>query len=86
MARAKNDIITFKVDDALLDALRGVPNRSEFIRNAVLSALDSACPLCKGTGILSAQQRIHWAEFARDHEVVECGDCHEFHLTCAAKP
>ncbi len=79
---AKQSVISLKVDEALLEALRPVPNRSEFIRDAILAALDSACPLCGGTGILSAGQKEHWQRFARTHRLTECGDCHEVHLTC----
>ena len=35
----KQEIITFKVDEALRRALQGVQNRSEFIRAAILAAL-----------------------------------------------
>lgn len=82
MPHHKSEIVTFKADRALLQAMQGLPNRSEFIRAAVLAALDSVCPLCRGTGILSAQQRQHWATFARSHTVQECDDCHELHLVC----
>ena len=78
----KSEIITFKADDALLDALRGIRNRSEFIRSAVLSALESNCPLCGGSGILSPKQREHWREFAVHHALRECEECHEVHLVC----
>jgi hypothetical protein len=79
----KNEVVTFKADEALLDAMRGVANRSEFIRSAVLHALDSVCPVCKGSGILSANQKRHWDAFAHDHKLKECADCHEFSLVCA---
>ena len=82
----KNEIITFKVDEALADALQGVPNRSEFIRSAILAALDNVCPLCMGTGILSANQKRHWREFAATHSLQECDDCHELYLTCGTEP
>ena len=82
----KHDIITFKVDDALRKALQGVPNRSEFIRDAILAALDSVCPLCKGSGILTPDQRKHWDTFAEHHPLQECEDCHAFHLVCDAAP
>jgi hypothetical protein len=85
MPRKKSDIITFKVDNSLRDLLQGIHNRSEFIRTAILSALDSACPLCKGTGVLTPKQKQHWEVFAQDHAVRECKDCHEFHLTCSAE-
>jgi hypothetical protein len=78
----KQEIITFKVDEKLAEALRGVPNRSAFIRTALLAALDSACPLCRGTGVLTPDQKRHWDAFAADHEVRECDNCHAFHLVC----
>ena len=83
MARSKAEIITFKADQSMLAALEGIGNRSEFIRQAVLSALDGTCPLCAGSGTLTFQQRKHWAEMAADHSVQECGDCHERRLVCA---
>ena len=55
--RRKQEIVTFKVDEPLWEAMKGIPNRSEFIRAAILSALDSVCPLCKGSGILTPDQR-----------------------------
>lgn len=85
MARAmpKAEIITFKADGSLLAAMRAVPNRSEFIRTAVLAALESSCPLCNGTGVLTPNQRKHWKAFAEDHAIEQCGRCHEFHVVCA---
>ncbi len=82
--RKKQEIVTFKVDRALWDAMRGIPNRSEFIRSALLSALQGTCPLCKGDGKLTPDQRKHWDEFARNHSLEECDDCHAVHLVCAA--
>jgi hypothetical protein len=82
----KQDIITFKVDEALRRAMEGVQNRSEFIRSAILTALDSVCPLCKGSGILTPDQRRHWETFAKKHSFEECEDCHAVHLVCAADP
>ncbi len=79
---SKPNLITFKVDDALAELLQGMPNRSEFIRAAILTALDSACPLCKGTGTLSVDQRRHWEDFTQGHRIQECGDCHAWHLVC----
>ena len=37
MDKNKTEIITFKVSQSLISALKGVPNRSEFIRNALLT-------------------------------------------------
>lgn len=86
MKRQKVEIVTFKADASLLEAMRGVPNRSEFIRTAVLHALQNICPLCKGTGLLTPNQRRHWESFAQDHRIKECAECHEFAVVCARQP
>lgn len=78
----KHEIITFKVDTALANAMRRVSNRSEFIRSAILMALHSVCPLCRGSGILTSEQRQHWNAFAANHSLEECGECHVVHIVC----
>ena len=83
--KLKQEIITFKVDSALAEAMRGIPNRSDFLRSAVLTALRNMCPLCKGTGILTPHQMEHWNSFAQTHSVEECKECNEFHLVCASQ-
>jgi hypothetical protein len=83
MSRSKMEVISFKADEALLGAMRGVSNRSEFIRSAILAALDSTCPLCSGTGTLSPNQMRHWNDLAADHSVEECTDCREVRLVCS---
>ena len=82
----KSEIISFKVNESLRKAMSGISNRSDFIRNALIAALESSCPLCKGTGVLSAKQKGHWDTFAEDHAVKECRQCHEFHLVCGKPP
>ncbi len=82
MSKQKETVITFKADAALLEALRTIPNRSEFIRNAILGALENYCPLCRGTGVLTPNQKAHWEEFSRTHPIRECAECHEVHLVC----
>jgi hypothetical protein len=81
-ARQKENVITFKADASLLDALKSVRNRSEFIRSAILAALDSYCPLCGGSGVLTPNQKRHWAEFVQHHPLRECDECHEVRLIC----
>ncbi|MBW1713020.1 MAG: CopG family transcriptional regulator [Deltaproteobacteria bacterium] len=80
----KQDVISFKVDKSLGQALAKIPNRSEFIRLAVLAALDNVCPLCQGTGLLTLNQREHWKTFAVDHSVEKCDRCQAVHLVCSA--
>ncbi len=81
-SRTKPRIVTFKADASLLAALEGIENRSEFIRSAVLAALENICPLCRGRGILTPNQKRHWVSFATDHNIEECNRCHEVRLVC----
>jgi len=83
MTQRKQEIITFKVDQAIWDAMRGISNRSNFIRNALQNALGNTCPLCRGSGVLTHDQRNHWDAFAAEHSIEECDDCHAVHLVCA---
>ena len=83
MARGKQEVVSFKIDAPLLVAMDGIANRSEFIRNAILAAMEGTCPLCMGTGVLSPKQKEHWDAFARNHPLRQCPDCHETHITCS---
>jgi hypothetical protein len=80
----KQQIITFKAEQALVEAMEAIPNRSEFIRSAILAALEGVCPLCHGTGVLSPHQQRHWQEFRETHPVERCTDCQEDKLVCSA--
>lgn len=78
----KDEVITFKVDGALAEQLRLIPNRSEFIRQAVQQALEYECPLCHGLGTLTANQMKHWEAFTEHHHVDRCDVCGESYLRC----
>ena len=58
--KTKDNIITFKVDKSIVKEMQGIHNRSEFLRSAVLAALGNHCPLCKGTGILTPNQKLRY--------------------------
>ena len=83
--KKKQEVISFKADESLNKALAGIENRSAFIRAAILAALDSECPLCKGSGILSTRQREHWDTFHKTHTLAQCEDCNAVHLVCMAE-
>jgi hypothetical protein len=83
--RKKEEIITFKVDEGLSRAMAGIPNRSEFIRSAIMAALDSTCPLCRGSGIMTPDQLKHWKEIAKSHAVKECAECHALTIVCTSR-
>jgi uncharacterized hydantoinase/oxoprolinase family protein len=78
----KEELVSFKVDAELADMLRRMPNKSQFIRKAVLQALDHECPLCQGTGILSPESMEHWKEFSKHHHVVDCDSCGATYIAC----
>jgi hypothetical protein len=84
MGKAKTDLITFKVDPSLAELIDRLPNKSEFIRKAILSSLMNTCPLCQGTGVLSPEQREHWDRFTEHHRVERCGECNAVYLQCDA--
>ena len=81
--KKKQEIITFKVDEDLGEAMRHIQNRSKFIRSAILAALGSVCPLCNGSGILTPNQKQHWDDFSEKHSVERCKQCHERVIVCS---
>lgn len=80
--KKKQEVITFKVDEDLGGLIRETPNRSQFIRQAIISALGSACPLCNGSGILTSNQKRHWDALADHHAISRCKTCDERILVC----
>ena len=82
-SRKKDDVISFKADETLAQILQHLPNRSEFIRSAILRALDATCPLCQGSGVLSTNQQKHWLDMARSHHLHRCEKCDEVILVCS---
>lgn len=83
MPRNRTEVVSFKADETLLDAMKGIENRSQFIRTAILAALDSTCPLCSGTGTLTPNQMRHWDDLAADHSLERCEDCDETRIVCS---
>lgn len=78
----KRSVITFKADEAMMEALEKVPNKSEFIRTAVYAALQESCPFCGGTGSLTPHQKMHWLKFMKEHQVERCHECNGVKLHC----
>jgi len=79
----KHEVVTFKVDLALYERIKEIPNRSEFIRKAILKELGAICPLCGGSGMLDPAQKTHWDTFAVNHPLTRCRYCNSFMLTCS---
>jgi len=79
-----HEVITFKVDRELAERMRGMRNRSEFIRNAVLLAMKNVCPICAGTGVLTPTQSASWNEFSKNHHLEVLQDSGEVTIVCDA--
>jgi hypothetical protein len=82
VALQRQETISFKADKDLARVLALLPNRSEFIRRALLTALVNTCPLCQGSGQITPQQKRHWDEFLAHHHLEKCGDCNAVHIVC----
>ncbi|HWR13005.1 MAG TPA: CopG family transcriptional regulator [Rectinemataceae bacterium] len=85
MGNPKTDLITFKVEHSLAELIDRLPNKSEFIRNALLAAFSNTCPLCQGTGVLTPGQLEHWKRFTEHHHVERCPECSSVYLSCEFK-
>ena len=80
--KSQERIFTFKTDDQLARQLDQIANKSEFIRKALLAALDHDCPLCHGSGLLTPEQRRHWDHFLTMHTLEKCDECNAVHYVC----
>jgi hypothetical protein len=83
--KKKQETVTFKVDEDLMEIIKEIPNRSEFIRRAILSAMGTICPLCNGSGMLTPNQKKHWDDFSVNHVIARCRQCDERVLVCKQK-
>lgn len=68
-------IVTFKVDEELAKLLKSLPNRSEFIRDAIMSRMAVPCPACGGSGRLSKAQALDIKALLDSHYVGRCLNC-----------
>ena len=83
MGKTKEKTVTFKVDEELYQQLENIPNKSQFIRTALSSAIENFCPLCNGSGVMSHHQLKEWKKFIDDHSLVPCSSgFKEYHLVC----
>lgn len=78
----KERVFTFKADEDLAEMLDRIPNKSEFIRQAIEGALENRCPLCSGTGSLTQAQRSHMRDFLALHSLEKCEECNAVHFVC----
>ena len=47
--------VTVRLPRDVAEALEHLPNKSEFVRQAVVAQMDKTCPMCGGTGRVPAR-------------------------------
>ncbi|MCS7015179.1 MAG: hypothetical protein NZM42_03545 [Gemmatales bacterium] len=68
-------LVAFKVEPELAQILDQLPNKSDFIRRAIIAQLNMGCPLCAGTGVLPRGLHDHYAQHLREIAQRHCDRC-----------
>lgn len=71
----KSKIVAFKVEEELADFLDNLPNKSDFIRKAVLAQFGMTCPLCAGSGVVPRGIHDHYKAVITEHNKRPCEKC-----------
>ena len=71
----KSTIVAFKVEDELAKFLDNLPNKSEFIRKAILAQFRMTCPLCVGSGVVPRGVHDHYQPVVDEHNQRPCEKC-----------
>jgi hypothetical protein len=71
----KSEVVAFKVEAELAEILNELPNKSAFIRKAIVAQLNMACPLCHGSGALPKGLRDHYAAMLPKLNSRSCDSC-----------
>ncbi len=85
----KTQIVAFKVENDLAAFLDKLPNKSEFIRKAILAQFGMNCPLCTGTGVVDKGIHDHFESVIAEHTTRPCEKCKvvvKFPMTADAAP
>jgi hypothetical protein len=71
----KSAVVAFKVEEELAELLNKLPNKSAFIRKAIVSQLGMACPLCGGMGVVPRGLHDHYAALVQKNNLLPCQKC-----------
>ncbi|HOB75653.1 MAG TPA: hypothetical protein PKG54_14140 [Phycisphaerae bacterium] len=85
MAEQKQTVVSFRVDQHLAEILNSLPDKSTFIRDAILQRFHTVCPFCRGRGVLP-QLIVEWLQSRiPQFESIECTCCHYEYPTDVVK-
>jgi hypothetical protein len=82
----KTSVVAFKVETELAEILNKLPNKSAFIRKAIVHQLDMACPLCGGAGMLPKGLHDHYAPLIARLNAKACEECGDKAAILSADP
>lgn len=71
----KSKIVAFKVEEELAEFLNDLPNKSDFIRKAILAQFGMTCPLCTGSGVVPKGIHDHYKPVIADQNRRPCEKC-----------
>jgi hypothetical protein len=71
----KNEVVAFKVEEELAALLNKLPNKSAFIRKAIVAELGMACPLCDGSGVVPRGMHDAYAPILKKLHARQCDGC-----------
>ncbi len=72
---SKPSVVAFKVEAELAELLDKLPNKSAFIRKAIVAQLGMACPLCNGGGVVPRGIHDHYAPLLNKISSRQCDSC-----------
>jgi hypothetical protein len=75
MAIDKQVVVSFRVDSHLAEMLSRLPDKSGFIRDAVLKRFYDVCPLCQGHGVLPGIVAGWWTKRVAETNPRKCRCC-----------
>lgn len=75
MTVEKEVVVSFRVDAHLAELLRHLPDKSSFIRDAILRRFYDLCPLCHGRRVLPGIVARWWSRKIGRARTVRCMCC-----------
>lgn len=76
MTQNKQTVVSFRVDHHLAEILNQLPDKSAFIREAILRRFHTTCPFCQGRGVLPEIIAEWLIGKLPAHQAATCSCCH----------